>query len=82
MITGNGKLVLRNGRHLAVSYEFAANRGDHRAGQVLCDTTELDPDLLNSRLQLICNNGAVIVLAVMHHGDSHLGVIGRLQPQR
>jgi hypothetical protein len=80
MITGNGMLLLRNGRSLPVGYQFASEYDDARVGYLLCDTTELDPGLLCSRLQLVCDDGAVVVLTVMHSNDHHLGVIGRVVP--
>lgn len=82
MITGNGYLALPNGRRLDVVYKFSSDHDDRRAGYLLCDTTETEPQAFYERLLLICEDGATIVLTVLQSGDRHLGVIGRvLQPR-
>jgi len=78
MISGKGTLVLRDGREFAVAYRFGGDEDDRRAGYLHCDVSQIDPSALCQRLELVCADGGVIVLAVMHSSDKHLGVIGRV----
>ena len=78
MITGNGTLLLRSGRTLAVGYQFSSDADDRRAGYLLCDLVGEDPAIMWEALQLVCEDGAIIGLAVTHASDNHLGVTGRL----
>ena len=78
MISGTGMLVLDNGREIAAHYQFGGDEDDRRAGYLLCDVSQIDPAALCKRLELVCADGEVIILAVMHSSDKHLGVIGRV----
>ncbi|AZO81844.1 MULTISPECIES: hypothetical protein [unclassified Bosea (in: a-proteobacteria)] len=78
MITGNGYLYLRNGRRAEVSYEFAGNYDDQRAGHLLFDTTTFDDSLFYYRLILTCEDGEAVAVSIMNRGDRHLAVTGRV----
>ncbi|CAN7620502.1 hypothetical protein [Bosea sp. LjRoot237] len=78
MITGNGRLMLRSGSELAVSYQFSSDYDDRRAGYLFCDLSEVEVGAFCSRLELACEDGSVIVLAVMNFSEKHLGVVGRV----
>ena len=78
MHTGKGSLVLRNGRRLPLTFQFGSDYDDTRAGHLLCDTSALDPALLQDRLHVVCDDGTAIVVAVMHSSDRHLAVTGRV----
>lgn len=78
MATGKGSLILRDGRRIAVDYQFANNFDNARAGYLLCDTASLDPAELCYRLTLDCDDGTRVGLAVTHSSDRHLAVTGRV----
>lgn len=80
MITGKGTLILRGGCELAVEYQFGGDHDDQRAGYLLSNFAEVDPAVLCERLRLLCEDGTVVVLAVVHFSNRHLGVIGRVVP--
>lgn len=78
MITGKGTLILRDGHRLPLSFQFGSDYDDIRAGYLFCDTSALDPALLQNRLTVICDDGTDIVVAVMHSSDRYLAVTGRV----
>lgn len=78
MIMGNGRLMLQGRRELSVKYQFSSDYDDRRAGFLYCNTAEIDPAVFAHRLELVCEDGSVIVLAVMNFSDKHVGVVGRL----
>lgn len=78
MHTGKGMLILRNGTELHLDYRFGGVFDDARAGSLICDTSAIDPGALLGPLQLRCDDGTEIVVAVMHSNSRHLGVIGRV----
>lgn len=45
MITGKGRLNLRDGRGIDVLYQFAGDYDDRRAGYLLFDTLRFDDGL-------------------------------------
>ena len=79
MHTGQGTLILRNGRRLPVAYQLGGNSEDTRAGYLLCDTSDVDPAMLCERMQLLCDDGTELIVAVMHSSDRYLAVTGRVQ---
>lgn len=78
MLTGKGRLNLRDGRGIEIAYHFAGDYDDRRAGYLLFDTTGCDDSLLCHRLVLDCDDGTSIVLVVMNRSDKHLAVHGRV----
>lgn len=78
MHTGKGHLILRDGRRLPITFQFGSTYDDARAGYLLCDTSQLDPALLHDRLRVECDDGARILVAVMHSSDRYLAITGRL----
>lgn len=80
MHNGKGFLVLRDGRRLPLTFQFGSDYDDTRAGYLLCDTSMLDPALLQERLNVICDDGTEIIVAVMHNSDRYLAVAGRILP--
>jgi len=78
MITGNGFLNLRDGRAVEVSYQFATEFDDRRAGYILFDTTNFDDALFCHSLTLDCDDGAAVVLVVINRSDKHLAVHGHV----
>jgi hypothetical protein len=80
MIAGKGILILRDGRRIALGYEFAAVYDDLRVGFLRCDTSGVDPSAFFDRLKMECEDGTTILLAVMHHSDRYLGITGRVMP--
>ncbi len=78
MHTGKGLLVLRNGRRLPIAYQLGGN-GDHtQAGYLICDTSDVDPAALWDGMQLLCDDGTELTVAVTHSGDRYLAVAGRV----
>lgn len=80
MISGNGSLALRDGRRLDVGYQFSSNHDDQRAGYLLCEISEIDRVAFYQRPLLTCDDGTVVVIAVMQSSGCHHGVIGRVLP--
>lgn len=80
MLTGTGRLNLRDGRRINVLYQFAGDYDDRRAGYLLFDTRECDDSQFCHRLVLECEDGASVVLVVMNRSDRHLAVHGRELP--
>ncbi len=79
MHTGQGILVLRNGRRLPIAYQLGGNSEDTRAGYLLCDTSDIDPAVLCERMPLLCDDGTELIVTVMHLSDRYLAVMGRVQ---
>jgi hypothetical protein len=78
MITGNGVLQLRDGGELETNYQFGSSYDDARSGYLLCDAKKLDPAVFGETLNLKCDDGTVLRLAVVHFTDRHLAVVGRV----
>lgn len=78
MITGNGSLALRDGRRLDVGYQFSSDHDDRRAGYLLCDMSDVDPAAFHQRPLLTCDDGTVVVIAILQSSGRHHGVIGRV----
>jgi hypothetical protein len=78
MITGNGSLALRDGRRLDVGYQFSSDHDDQRAGYLLCEISEVDRTAFYQRPLLTCDDGTIVVIAVMQSSGRHHGVIGRV----
>ena len=79
MLAGKGYLILRDGRRLLVAFQFGSACDDTRAGYLLCDTSGIDPALLQDRLHVECEDGTELVVAVMHSSDRYLAVTGRVR---
>ncbi|RXT54359.1 hypothetical protein B6S44_15065 [Bosea sp. Tri-44] len=78
MITGKGRLNLRDGRGIDVLYQFAGEYDDRRAGYLLFDTVQFDDGLFCTRQILDCDDGTSVVLVVVNRSDKHLVVHGRV----
>lgn len=76
--TGEGVLALRDGRKLAVTYQFGSTYDAARTGYLLCDISALDPAALIDTLKLSCEDGNEILVAVTHSTDRLLMVTGRV----
>lgn len=81
MITGNGMLLLRDGRRIPLNYQFAADYDDQRAGYLFCDTATVDPAAFLGRLYVVCDDGTSVIVAITHHSDRYLAVAGRVLAQ-
>ncbi|MDU0343184.1 hypothetical protein [Bosea rubneri] len=80
MITGEGTLILRDGRRIPLAYSFAPVYDDLRVGHLTCDTSTVDPAAFFGRLTVECDDGTTVLIAVMHHGDRYIAVTGRVLP--
>jgi hypothetical protein len=78
MLTGKGYLNLRNGRKTEISYQFADNYDDNRAGYLLFDTAAFEDATLGHRLIVDCDDGSSVVIVVLNRGGNHLAVLGRV----
>jgi hypothetical protein len=78
MVTGKGTLILGSGREIAVEYQFGGVFDDTRLGYLICDTLGVDPSALWDRLQVNCDDGSELLVAVMSVSDRHLAVVGRV----
>lgn len=80
MITGNGALILREGRRMPLVYYFVADYDDLRVGHLDCDTSPIDPAAFFGRLTVECDDGTTVLIAVTHHSDRYIAVTGRVLP--
>jgi hypothetical protein len=78
MFSGYGSLALRDGRRLDVGYQFSSDHDDQRVGYLLCEISELDRVAFYQRPLLTCEDGKIVVIAVMQSSGRHHGVIGRV----
>lgn len=78
MIKGKGRLNLRDGRRVEVVYHIAEAADDRRAGHVFFDTTPYDDVLFATRLVLECDDGTLMIFAVVNRTARSLGIHGRL----
>lgn len=78
MSSGNGVLVTRSGGRIPASYEFVSDDGDRRAGILVCHTTAADPAIFFERLELHCEDGLILKLAITHASDDVLGFVGQV----
>jgi len=78
MNTGNGTLVLRNGRRLPLLYKFGADQGDARAGYLLCDTSKIDPTALCEGMHVLCDDGTDVIVGLIQSGGRFHRVSGRV----
>lgn len=78
LITGKGYLNLSDGRRTEVSYQFATDYDDRRAGYLLFDTAAFDDFSFCHRLIVDCDDGSSVMVVVMNRSDKHLAVTGRL----
>ena len=78
MSSGNGVLVTRTGGRFAASYEFISDEGDRRAGILICRTAAADPVIFFERLELHCEDGLILKLAITHASDEILGFVGQI----
>lgn len=82
MHIGKGTLALRDGRVIELTYYFANKLAEARDGYLVCDARQIDPsDFLNG-LTVTCDDGASILVAVMHQSDRYLAVTGRIMDER
>ncbi|MGX5733274.1 hypothetical protein [Bosea thiooxidans] len=78
MFTGSGELVLRGGRHLPLRYEMIDTGGVGRCGHLALDASELDPAVFFESMELHCDDGVRLVIAVTNYGDRNVAFIGRV----
>lgn len=78
MHSGKAALILHDGRRIPISFQFSNAVGETRGGYLLCNTAELDPSALLGLLNVECEDGTDVVVAVMHSSDRYLAVTGRL----
>ncbi len=78
MLTGKGRLNLRDGRRIDVLYQFASDYDDRRVGYLLFDTQDFDEWLFCHRLIVECEDATSIVVVVGNRSDKHLAVHGRV----
>ena len=78
MSTGIGVLVTRAGVRFAAAYEFVGEEGDQRAGILHCRTATADPAIFFEQLELHCEDGLILKLAITHANDEILGFVGQV----
>lgn len=76
MITGNGSLALRDGRSSMSAISSAAIMTIRDAGYLLCEVSKIDRVAFYQRPLRTCDDGTVVVIAVMQSSGRHQGVIG------
>ena len=81
MFTGKGFLILRDGRRLPLAYQFASHYDDQRSGYLFCDTATVDPAAFFGRLNVICDDGTSLIVAITHQSDKYLAVAGLVLAQ-
>lgn len=81
MYTGHGELVLRGGRRLPLHYEFVDSGGTSgvgRCGHLALDVSALDPAVFCDSMELHCDDGVKIILAVTSFSDRRASFVGRV----
>lgn len=76
MHTGKGHLILRDGRRLALNYQFGSKFDEVRSGYLHFNTAELDPASYGERLEMICDDGTQVSFVVTHFSDRYLAITG------
>ncbi|WP_141740187.1 hypothetical protein [Bosea sp. BIWAKO-01] len=77
MISGKGVLVTKDGEHRPVTYEYVRTVGGGIAGQLAYAGATLDPGLFADEMQLQCDDGALLNVALSLTGDTDVGFVGR-----
>lgn len=78
MHTGDGELVLRGGRHVPLRYEIVETGGVDRCGHLALDVSELDPAVFCDSMELHCDDGVKILVAVTSYSDRRASFVGRV----
>lgn len=78
MRTGQGWLVLNNGRRLPLLYKFGAENGEACTGYLLCDTSKVDPAILCGGMHVLCEDGIDMIVGVIQSGGRFHSVTGQV----
>jgi hypothetical protein len=78
MPTGNAHLITRAGRRIALSYQLSTSSGNVRTGNLLCDTSVIDPGVFCERMTLVCDDGISFDIVATHVGDRHISFVGNV----
>lgn len=78
MHTGKGNLILRDGRRLALNFQFGSKFDEIRSGYLHLNTAGIDPASYGERLEMICDDGTKVSFVVTHFSDRYLAVTGRV----
>jgi hypothetical protein len=81
VFAGKGELITKAGGRLPLTYRMVATHGVGRAGNLVCDTSTIDPAAFFDQMELICDDGATVTIAVTYHSERHIGFIGRIRQQ-
>jgi hypothetical protein len=76
MNTRNARLIMKNGQHIALAYHLFSTDGKVRAGNLLCDTTAIDPGVFCDRLTLECEDGSSFDIVATSIGNRHITFVG------
>lgn len=76
MSSGQGALVTKGGLCLPVTYQYVETSVYGRIGHLFCDASEVDPRIFAESMQLLCEDGLAIAVAVAQLSDNKLGFVG------
>lgn len=78
MFTGNGELVLRGGIRLPLHYEYIDTGGPSRTGHLALDISTIDPAAFFESMELHCDDGVRMLIAVTTYTDRNACFVGRV----
>lgn len=76
MNTRNARLIMRNGQHIALACQLSSTDSKVRTGNLLCDTTAIDPGVFCDRLTLECEDGSVFDIVATNIGNRCITFVG------
>lgn len=83
MKSGQGRLILPDGKELTAGYRIASQEHGNRCqGTVIGDLRSVDPGLFAHQLKFVSGNDLNLSLLVMNYSDRHLTFIGEDQSDR
>lgn len=78
MFSGAAELITQSGNRIPLTVDMVGTDGRGRMGRLRCDTSALEPTLLQRPLRLQCQDGTSIDIAVTNYSGSHISFVGRL----
>ncbi|TCR67573.1 hypothetical protein [Bosea sp. BK604] len=78
-MTHNGKIVLRSGTHIPLTYELTPPAADGLChGKLLGELEQIDPTLSPERLRLVCADGLTVDLLITHYSARGATFVGTI----
>jgi len=78
MFSGKGELITPSGNRVSLTINMVSLDGPGRVGHLRCNTAEFEPMVFLYPLQLKCEDGTSLDIAVTNYSDGQISFIGRL----